>query len=273
MASQLGKSDLPVDSPVAGDAAPSVQPGELPPSYEEIADNAAVDQPISPITLILSGHHVVPVYPGNHHPQPLYELNRGVAVCTDATRSITFSRVDHQVRQTPGGPPVVKERKRHLYDLEHQHPLPFVDRYIESRHARSSSLGGRQAVGYWCRSRSRQTAGNVGLQLKTSLLSSRSSAQVVRVRPDGAESEGRATAREGDEAETFFTAEWRKKGDVCTWSDASTGDPVAHESYSGTEQHRLEVTSVLSREMLDMLVAVWCLRIWLDSALKHEKGR
>ncbi|KAI4598506.1 hypothetical protein KJ359_002917 [Pestalotiopsis sp. 9143b] len=272
MATQASKSDLPVDSPVAGEAVPPVQPDELPPSYEDTADNTAADQPISPITLILSGHHVVPVYSFNRDPQPLYELNRGVAVCTDATRSITFSRVDHLVRQALGGRPVVRERRRHLYDLEHDHPLPFAGRYVEYRRMRSSSRSGRQAVGYWCRSRSRQTAGDVGLQLRTSLLSSRSGAQVVRVRPEGGESEGRATARDGDEAETLFTAEWRRKGDVCTWSDASTGDQVALESCSGTEQHRLEVTSVLSREMLDMLVAVWCLRIWLGSAIKHEKG-
>ncbi|KAK6216313.1 hypothetical protein LQW54_003704 [Pestalotiopsis sp. IQ-011] len=229
MCLQPSKSDLPVNSPVAGEAVPPVQPDELPPSYEDTADNNASDQPISPITLILSGHHVVPVYASNHNPQPLYELNRGVAVCTDATRSITFSRVDHLVRHAPGGRPVVKERKRHLYDLEHDHPLPFAGRYVD--------------------------------------------AQVVRVRPEGGESEGRAAARDGDEAETIFTAEWRKKGDVCTWLDASTGDQVALESYSGTEQHSLEVTSVLRREMLDMHVAVWCLRIWLESAIKHEKGR
>ncbi|ETS87221.1 hypothetical protein PFICI_01049 [Pestalotiopsis fici W106-1] len=267
MTSQQDKSN-PVASEVAREAAP-VQPGDLPPSYEDTVGDTAGPS-ITPNTLMLSGHHVVPVSAANYNPQPLYELNRGVAVCTNATRSITFSRLDHEVRHKSDGQPVVKERKRHLYDLERPHSLPLVGKYSESWPSRSS---GQHEVSYWCRSRSRQTFGDVGLRLKSSFLSSRSSAQVVRVKPEGGESEGRAVVRETkeDEAQSIFTVEWKKKEEFHTWKDEN-GNQVALEIASDTE-HKLEVTSILKQEMLDVLVAAWCLRIWLDSVLKHERDK
>ncbi|KAF7517081.1 hypothetical protein G7054_g13918 [Neopestalotiopsis clavispora] len=285
MTVQPQKESRTIESEVAREEEPA-QPGELPPSYDDAVGEAASgpsSSPVTPITLMLSGHHVVPVSSpaNNYNPQPLYELNRGVAVCTDATRSITFSRLDHEVRRG-GGPqsaqttgPVVRERKRHLYTLERPHQLPLYGRadvFIETHRRRRSSDGQHyeQPVEYWCRSRSRQTVGDVGLRLKTGFLSSRSSAQVVRVRPVGGESAGQAVIRtaKGEEAQSIFTVEWRKKEEFHTWLDEN-GSQVALEIASGTE-HKLEVTGTLKQEMLDVLVAVWCTRIWIDSVRSNQ---
>lgn len=241
------------------------QLGEQPPGYEEKTDDAP-DQPIGPITLVLSNHHIIPLSQTDHNPQPLYELNRGVAVLSDVTSTVTFSRLDHAVRQNIEGEPVVKERKRHIYDLQHVEAPAWV------RHAGDVAFS--DTPQYWCKSLSRKTAGDVGLKFKTisKLLGTRSGFKVLRVKRESGEYGGPTFMKaNGGSGMEIFHIERRKRDDTYVWKD-DAGIEIAIEVVADGK-HKLEVVKELRRAMLDVMVAAWCLRTWQESALREQKKR
>lgn len=253
-------------SPIALDASdvgPPVQVGELPPEYEENHD--VEDNIISPVNLILSNHHVVPHDTTDPSPQPLYELSRGVAVLSEATKTVTFSRLERAVRKTSEGNPMVKVRKRHIYDLEHN-KAPLFANYIKNK-----SL--KDCPPYWCRSASKRTRGDVGLQAETKFLSSTASFKAAKVGRNGGEYGEPVFLKDvkGRQSQAVFDIEWIKKAEVYLWKD-SAGTEVAIETATDTV-HKLEVTREMKREDLDIMVALWCLRIWRDSATKQEQNK
>lgn len=242
----------------------SEQHGTQPPGYDEVLDDGA-DRPIGPITLVLSNHHIISHSPSDPNPQPLYELNRGVASLSQATSTVTFSRLDHTVRKTPEGDPMIKERKRHLYDLEHA-SKPLLARYAGDIHFKNCPP-------YWCKSAVRKTAGDLGLKIESKFMSTKTAYKVFKVKRDSGEygEPGFLRDKKGGEPLPVFEVGWQKKLNVYLWTDGSGNEVAVESTVDGA--HKLEVAKELQREMLDALVALWCARIWSDSAAKQEKGR
>ncbi|KAI1865070.1 uncharacterized protein JN550_008616 [Neoarthrinium moseri] len=207
------------------DAAPEY---EQPPEYEEEV-NGAVGQVMSPGTLVLSNHHVIPASCSNSDPKPLYELSRGVAVLSNATTSVEFSRLDHSVSQSVSGEPTLRVRKRQLYSLEH-----FRNGYLGK--------------------------GSRGSPPK-------------KVKRDSGEY-GEPCFVEGttsSESPILFAVRWVKRDGLYEWADYA-GKQVAVESIAGGT-HTLDVRIELPRQSFDVLVALWCLRIWFDSVQEHNDAK
>ncbi|KAI1860575.1 hypothetical protein JX265_009974 [Neoarthrinium moseri] len=238
------------------DAAPEY---EQPPEYEEEV-NGAVGQVMSPGTLVLSNHHVIPASCSNSDPKPLYELSRGVAVLSNATTSVEFSRLDHSVSQSVSGEPTLRVRKRQLYSLEH-----FRNGYL-GKYVKYASFGNSAA--YWCKSMSRKTAGDVGLKSQRKL-----GFTAQKVKRDSGEY-GEPCFVEGttsSESPILFAVRWVKRDGLYEWADYA-GKQVAVESIAGGT-HTLDVRIELPRQSFDVLVALWCLRIWFDSVQEHNDAK
>lgn len=224
---------------------------ERPPSYqEEIDDTSSQDQRVAPALLVLSNHHIIPEGPSNADPKPLYELNRGVAVITNATTSVTFSRLDYSVRDVPGGDPTLKVRKRHLYSLEHNRTAS-VGRIV--RHTKFAD-----SPSFWCKSESKRTLGDLGLKNKKK--------SGFTVQPVN-RSEVTFVESKSGQSQAPFDVEYSKKDNRHAWTDGS-GTLVAFEAIDDDGKHRLDVRVELQRPVLDTLVALWCLKIWCESAKK-----
>lgn len=224
---------------------------QRPPSYhEEIDDAPTQDQRVAPALLVLSNHHIIPEGPSNSDPKPLYELNRGVAVITNATTSVTFSRLDYSVRDVPGGDPTLKVRKRHLYSLEHNRTDSVGCIVRHTKFADSPS--------FWCKSESKRTLGDLGLKSKKKL--------GFAVQPVN-RSELTFVESKSSQSQAPFDIEFSKKDNRYVWTDAS-GTLVAYDTIDDDGKHRLDVRVELQRPVLDTLVALWCLRIWCESAKK-----
>ncbi|KAH6660521.1 hypothetical protein BKA67DRAFT_653694 [Truncatella angustata] len=145
--------------------------GDQLPGYEEKPDDVE-DQKIGPIDLVFSNHHVVAVSASDHGLQPLYELNRGMATLSNSTTTVTFSRLDHAVRETAAGDPRVRERKRRLYDMEHTKGSLFAKYALKQTHLRGHDASMFKDVPpFWCKNVSRTTVGDVGLRIDTKIFS------------------------------------------------------------------------------------------------------
>ncbi|KAF7534927.1 hypothetical protein G7054_g5840 [Neopestalotiopsis clavispora] len=223
---------------------------EQPPSYHEEIDDAPLDQSVAPALLVLSNHHIIPEDPSNTDPKPLYELNRGVAVITNATTTVTFSRLDYSVRDMPGSEPTLKVRKRHMYSLEHNRTAS-VGRIV--RYAKFD-----EAPSFWCKSESKRTLGDFGLRSKK-----KSGFTVQAVNRSEVTFVENTQSSQGP---VRFGIEYNKKDNRHVWTDES-GMLVAFDIIVDGK-HKLDVKVELQRPVLDTLVALWCLRIWWESAKK-----
>ncbi|KAI1490879.1 hypothetical protein F5X96DRAFT_669233 [Biscogniauxia mediterranea] len=103
-----------------------------------------------------------------------------------------------------------------------------------------------------CVSVSKRTLGNVGLRKSHK---SRHGFKAVQIK------------QSGEDGNVLF--EIRQKSKKYEWVDFN-GRLVAVED-GEDEQYRLVVTVALEQETLDALVAMWCLRIWHDSAEGREE--
>ncbi|ETS73374.1 hypothetical protein PFICI_14979 [Pestalotiopsis fici W106-1] len=241
-------SKSPSFAPVVGD--------EPLPGYQEEIDDASSHQSVPPAVLVLSDHHIIREDPGNSNPKPLYELNRGVAVITNATTTVTFSRLDYSVQDVAGAEPSLKVRKRHLYSLEHNRTAS-LGRYV--RNAKFAD-----APSFWCKSESKKTLGDLGLKIK------KKSGFIIQAvnRRDGQNSDPCfVESSQSRDNPVSFGIEWSKKYNRHVWTDA-LGLLVAFETLVDGK-HRLDIKTELQRPALDTLVALWCLKIWWESAKKH----
>src|SRR3569833_30851 len=222
---------------------------EQQPSYDDAADaGGGADDMVQPAILVLAGQSI---HAETADSAPLYQLNRGIASLTQATREVEFERVEHTVRTGPDGGPAIRPRPRHLYMLHHPNGAPGSLEQLPSDSPR-----------YYARSVSRRTAGDFGI--RKSRLRARWKALPVDV--SGKKSDRGLPQFVQDAAPLF---EIQHKNGRYEWTDGE-GKAVALED-EGEDQHRLIITAEMSRKMVDVLVALWCCRIWQYSADHSER--
>ncbi|KKY36667.1 hypothetical protein UCDDA912_g03339 [Diaporthe ampelina] len=231
-------------------AAPAtvIPSADTPPSYDEVIDVC------QPTILILAGQSI---HAESADSAPLYQLNRGIATLTHATRNVEFQRVQYSVKTRSGGEPAVKPRERHVYNLKHNHKVPGG---LDSWPSESPN--------YYIESVSSTTREPGTLGLKKSRFPGRKQWRVLRVdlsRNNSKCDYGLPTFVKG--AEPVFEINHRKVG--YEWTDGE-GKAVAVED-EGEDTHRLIVTASLPRQTLDALVALWCCRMWQYSADHTDK--
>lgn len=226
------------------------------------ADDATLEEPPAydepdtwpPVVLVLAGQSI---HAESANTAVLYRLNRGVASLTHSTSEVELERVHQTVRAGSSASndpePNIKIHTRHIYTLKHMRSMGLIVLpsdaprfYIEAVSRRHEALG------------------DIGLK-QARFCSSRWTALPVDV--SGRNSSLRLP--QFVEGQKPMFAVRREKDGKHRWTDG-TGKDVAVED-EGEGQHRLVVSVSLSRETMDALVALWCVRLWQYSA-EHAEG-
>lgn len=218
---------------------------DRPPSYAEATSRDKTDDILGPVILILAGQAI---YAENASTAPLYHLDRGIESLSRATTKVTFERVERIVRTNAQNEPSLRYHRRHVFDLEQTWSLYNLDPMypVPSNCPR-----------FFARAVSKRALGPVGL--KKAFL--RSSYKALPVDVDGERDRYGALVFVKDASPLF---ELCKKGGQWQWTDKD-GNAVAIED-QGENTHRLIVTAPLQRESVDSMVALWCCRLWKESA-------
>lgn len=241
---------------------------ELPPPYDEAAadgSQAKTDaEPLLPPTIyVLEGQSI---HAESGASAALYRVNRGVATLSHATTEVEFERVERTVRARGegGGPEVRPPRYRQVYALRHG-----LGAGVTSLDRRAARPGVPQ---YLAKAVSRAALGDVGLAMAPSLRAR------LHVGGGGGErwtaghvaDDGDGYPRFPKRARPLFEIRGAKNDSepAFQWTDAD-GNAVAIED-EGEGQHRLIVTAALHRDTVDVLVALWCCRLWQHSADNQE---
>jgi hypothetical protein len=164
---------------------------------------------------------------------------------------VEFERVERTIK-TSGGEPAVKPRSRHIYNLKYAKDAPGG---LESLPSDSPH--------YYIQAVSRRTVGNVGL--KKARLWTRWRALPLDI---SGKNSSYGIPRFIDGVQPLFKITPRHGGGY-EWVDGY-GTAVAVEDV-GEGQHRLIVTASLRRDSMDMLVALWCCRVWHYSVEHSER--
>lgn len=227
-----------------------------PPPYEaSTRDDIQDAQVLEPAIFILTGQsiHIETV-----DSLPAYELSRRVTTLTKATENVTFGRFDQIISSsstTGTAIPIVKRRRRHIYNLQRTAKQPRIGL------ARSRSKS--DAPEYYIHSVSRRTLGHLGLRK----LSGGGFSAGFRAVPMYI---ARNQARCADWQQALF--ELYRKDNKSEWKWQKDGITVAVEDCADSE-HRLIFMKALPRMDVDALVAIWCCRIWQEAAVRAEAER
>ncbi|KAJ6789061.1 hypothetical protein PWT90_00363 [Aphanocladium album] len=221
----------------------------------------------------------------------LYEMNRGVANLGHATTTVQLSRVESAVAAAKStetavleedeelvdagseevqteeeevavavSPSRVKIRKHHIFDLVHP----------------TSRVG--DAPAFYVKPRSRTTHAGVWGLKKTQPPLLRTQWRALAADPKGLRYDG------GKAKKPLFQVTKSKNGGY-EWKDEK-GEPLAVEERSGSGKrekrekdedeeevvyYRLKTARSMERTLLDALVAMWCCRVWEESAEKQPQ--
>lgn len=212
-----------------------------PPSYDDLD--------FQPTILVLAGQSI---HAESADTETLYKMNRGISSLTHATQQVDFEGVERAVRTTVNDEPTIKTRDRLIYILRHQkstpgglEPLPSDSPpyYIEAVSSRTRPVG------------------NLGLKRSRF----RKHWKVLPVDISGKNSKWKLPQFLKDSGPMF---EIKYNKDRYEWMDRG-GKAVAIEDELDN-QHRLIITASLPRQVVDVLVAMWCCRMWEYSA-EHTK--
>lgn len=226
--------------------APESRREESPPPYSSSTDGS--DDVLEPTILVLCGQSVHAMSAGT---APLYQLDRGVAVLSRMTRKVEFSRVERAVKTNADGEPSVKPYVRHIYDLRY---LKYAGPGSLEAMPSSSPQSSVTAV-------SRRTIGSAGL--KKSRFQSQWKALPITT-ASKTSNYGQPTFTKDGKA--LFQI--RKKNDRYEWTDGDDNSIAVEDE--GEDQHRLIISASLQRKNMDLLVALWCCRLWQYSAEHKE---
>jgi hypothetical protein len=215
---------------------------ERPPAYDD-----ADGELWPPTILVLVGQSI---HAESAKSAPLYQLNRGVDVLTQATHQVELERVERTV-STSAGEPSIKPRTRHIYNLKCMRNAP-------------GGLGSlpSDSPHYHIQAVSRRTGGNVGL--KKSRFHSKWAALPVNV---SSKNSSHRLPHFLKDAQSLF--EIQLKNDKYEWTYGN-GNALAVED-EGEDLHRLIVCASLSQASMDTLVALWCCRLWQYSSDHAER--
>lgn len=219
---------------------------EGPPSYNELRP----DEEIQPTILVLAGQSI---HAGSANSEPLYKMNRGISSLTHATQKVEFERVQHTVKTSSNDTPIIKTRDRQIYILRHEKASPGGLEPLPS----DSPHYFIEAV-----SSTTRTVGNYGL--KKSRFRNHWKALPLDISGKNSKSGLPQFVKNGT---ALFEIDFNKNR--YAWLDGG-GEAVAFEDEQD-DQHRLIVTVCLPRQTMDVLVALWCCRMWQYSADHTER--
>lgn len=216
---------------------------DSPPAYDD------PDGCWPPTILVMEGQSI---YAESSDTAPLFQLNRDVAHLGRATTEVELGRVKYGMRRSrPAETPSLKKpRLRHVYNLQ----------CVSQASGRLGSLPS-DSPRYHIQATSRQTLGHIGL--KKSYIRSRYSARTL-------DSMGHADY--GTPQFVNNTRPWfhtRRNGDHWEWLDSEGKNTAVQEE--SDDQHKLLVTAELPSDSLTTLVALWCCRIWEESAENADR--
>ncbi|OAA63018.1 hypothetical protein ISF_04894 [Cordyceps fumosorosea ARSEF 2679] len=265
---------------------------EQPPSYDSCVASTSSDPLEEPVLLVLVGQSI---RAGSAAGAPLFETNRGVANLGHATTCVELRRVERRVdssSSSSGGleavedakefggddgeaatttTPRVKVRRRHVMDLVHP----------TGKGGTVTSVGEAMTgtPGYYAKPWTKMTYPGVwGLKKASSLLGMRGGGgwQVLPVKEKAKYGEPRFEDGKGG-VEVLFRVvkaagggsyEWRTggEGDGRLLAVEELGEGEGEGDDGNGKEHRLRTTTGMERSLMDVLVAMWCCRIWEESA-------
>jgi hypothetical protein len=225
------------------DMSPHSSSSEDPPSYSNITNEIW-----EPTILVLNE---LTIHAESVDSAPLYQLNRAVARITRSTQRVEFERVERTVKMSDDEP-MVKPRSRHIYNLHVIGGVPGGLEYLPSHTPRC-----------YIESVSRRTNGSFGI--KKSHFRSHWTAFPIDI--SGNNSKYASLPAFLKDAKPLFQIQ--QKDGKNKWTDGD-GSAVAVED-DGEDQHRLIITASLHLDYIDVLVALWCCRIWQYSDEHTER--
>ncbi|KAK8076705.1 hypothetical protein PG994_003977 [Apiospora phragmitis] len=225
------------------------------------------DDRLPPVILVMAGRFV---HPESARASPLYELSQDVDRLSGAYSTHTLERLEHGVALSRQNVPRITRRRRRVYHLKHVSP------------ALSPSFP------FQAEALSRQSLGNLGLCRPAAALAlllpyfqtgegAASRVVLLKERSDGGAGlpKGYNAYRHAEmEAGQVFEFRRRRRqrqrkkkgGNIIgggygfyEWAMAD-GERLAIED-DADGQHKLVVTSAVTRQTMDALVACWCLRL------------
>ncbi|KAB8071891.1 hypothetical protein BDV29DRAFT_178489 [Aspergillus leporis] len=224
---------------------PNCKTEDLPPQYSASIENSPSDL-LKPTVLILVGQCIqtetVP-------PTPLYYISRDITSTSQTSSSIKFERAEHD---RPEKPESNVSHNQHLFYLAH----PAHAQYRTDIPA------------YYITSVSSQTLGNIRLETSKSRLQKVEFKAFLSAKKTASD---KPLFDDKKFEQNIISAKSKWASGRYRWVDVDSRE-VAVEEGKG-EQHRLVVTVPMPREMRDVLVALWVLRLWYYTAESRQARR
>lgn len=178
----------------------------------------------------------------------LYLLDRGVTKLTHSTSRVSLERVDIDVRSSADPP--AKSRSHHIYDLRHHDTAPGGLASLPS-----------YSPHYYIQKTSNRALGSYGIKKSRF----RSQWKALPLDVSGKNTDYGLAKYLQDGAAVF---QYTKKNDTYEWLDENNNSVAVEDKAEGCPQ--LLVTAELQRDILDVLVGLWCCRLWQQSADNTE---
>lgn len=195
--------------------------------------------------LILNGQSIHVESPGS---PALYLLDRGVASLTHSTSRVSLERVNIDVRSS--AEPPVKTRSHHIYDLRHYDTAPGGLASLPS-----------YSPHYYILKTSNKALGSYGIKKSRF----RSQWKALPLDVSAKDTEYGLAKYLTDGASVF---QFTRKDDTYEWLDGNGHSVAVEHMVEG--RPNLLVTAELQRDILDVLVGLWCCRLWQQSADNTE---
>ena len=210
---------------------------------------------LEPAVLFLSGQSVLAESATS---TPLYHLNSDIRSISNKDSSVTFERVEHDVSKLENETEhktADTTRKRHLFYLAH----PMNAQYRNDIPAK-----------YYITSAVPETVGNIRLKTSEARFQKTSFKALLSANKTASD---KPLFNEGTQQLLLFDIQpnWKVGHNCYKWSD-SNGRQLAIEE-KADDRYRLSVTSSMSQESRDALVATWLLRLWHDTAESRQAKR
>ncbi|KAJ5817511.1 hypothetical protein N7447_007519 [Penicillium robsamsonii] len=220
-------------------------------SYQKTGGKSSKDI-LEPAVLFLSGQSVLAEAKNQ---TPLYQINSDIKSISNKDSSVAFERVEHDVPEIETEGVTTGTRKRHLFYLAH----PVNARYRTDIPAR-----------YYITSAVSEMIGNIRLEISAARLQKTSFKAMLSA---GKNASDNPLFHEGTKQLLLFDIQpnWKVGRNCYKWSD-SNGRQVAVEEKED-DRYKLSVTTSMSQDLRDALVATWMLRLWLDTAESKQAKR
>lgn len=217
----------------------------LPPN--EKANEEFSEKVMKPTVLVLADQFVVPE---TNTATPIYRMSWSVTSIPQKGTSLVFERVGHEPAEKDSSTAPGKRQSRHLFYLARPAGAQFQTDTPRS----------------YVTSVSDEMLGNINLE------TSKSRFQKPEFKALLSEKRTASSIPLFDEkAQCLFDIKPRWIGGRYKWTD-SNGRDLAYEAKEA-KRHKLVITASMGRAMREALVAMWCLRLWHDTAESRRARR